>query len=181
MLSLIVAVAAALLVFTIGSFQLPGNLIIAVGFALLLGFVTWTSFEKFLTKHQKRIDDSDIFPLLRKDALERWGAECGEQYKHLNKIVLYDAPLKYPIDSRYILYFDFDTSTSEGEKNEETFNTIKAFQINAILNSEFKKVYRKEPGSRFRDEWFLSIVKYSNFNDKYAWVIYQRDKLDRST
>ena len=89
-------------------------------------------------------------------------------------------PLKYPLDVGYILYFDFDTSTPEGKRNEENFNEINAFQNNDILDSEFQKVYRNEPNSGFRYEWLVSIVKYSGFNDKYSWVIYQRGKQDQS-
>jgi hypothetical protein len=180
MLSLLGAVSAALLIYWLGRIILPDDPIIVVGCALFLGFITWIGIEKLLVKRQKRKDGPDIFPLLKKDALEKWGSKWGEQYEHLNKVVLYDPPLKYPIDSRYILYFDIDTSTPEGEKSEEIFNEINAFQSNAILSSGFKEVYRNKPESQFRDEWFLSIVKYSGFDDKYSWVIYQREKRDQS-
>ena len=176
MISFFAAVAASLLFYYLGQILFPDNFIMAVGFALLLGFITWTGIEKLLAKHQKRKDDSDLFPLLKRDALVKWGTKCGEQYEKLNKIVLYDAPMRYPIDSRYILYFDFDTSTPEGHKEEEIFNETNAFQLNTILGAEFKEVYRNEPRSNFTDEWFLSIVKYAGFNDKYSWIIYQKEK-----
>ena len=180
MLSLISGVAAALLIYWLGRILLPGDPIIVVGCALFLGFATRTGIEKVWGKRQDRKDGSDIFPLLDKEALEKWGTKWGEKYEYLNKVVLYDAPLKYPIDSKYILYFDFDTSNPEGKRSEESFNEINAFQSNVILESGFQEVYRTEPDSRFRDEWFLSIVKYSGFNDKYSWVIYQRKKRDPS-
>ena len=167
---------ASLIFYFLGQILFPENFVKAVGFALLLGFITWTGLEKLLTKHQNPKDDFDLFPLLKRDALEKWGTKCGMQYRNLNKIVLYDAPMRYPIDSRYILYFDFDTSTPEGEKEEEIFNETNAFQINTILGPEFKKVYRNEPRSNFIDEWFLSIVKYAGFNDEYGWIIYQKVK-----
>ena len=175
-ISFLAAVSASLLFYYLGQILFSSNHVNAVGFSLFLGFITWTGIEKLLAKHSNRRDDSDLFPLLKRDALEKWGKKCGEQYRNLNKIVLYDAPMRYPIDSRYILLYDFDTSTPEGEKEEEIFNETNAFQINTILGPEFKEVYRNEPGSNFTDEWFLSIVKYSGFNDKYSWIIYQREK-----
>jgi hypothetical protein len=174
MLSLIGAVSAALLIFWLGQIILPDNPILVASFALYLGFITWSGIEKLWAKRQTPTDGLDIFPLLKKDALEKWGTKWGNQYEYLNKIVLYDAPIKYPIDAKYILYFDFDTSTPEGKRSEEIFNEINAFQINVILESGFKEVYVNEPAPRFRDEWFLSIVKYSGFNDEYSWMIYKK-------
>jgi hypothetical protein len=179
MISLLAAVATSFLFYYLGKFLSSDNSIIAVGLAILFGILTWQGIDKIVPKRRK--DDSELFPYLRKDALEKWGAKFAEQHKHIKKIVLYDAPMRYPIDSKYILYFDFDTTTPEGEKEEEVFNETNAFKINTILNSEFKKVYRNEPGSRFRDEWFLSIVKYSGFDDKYSWLIHQDKKETHST
>ncbi len=180
MLSLFAAVVATLLFFWLGQILLPDEPIIVFGGALVLGFFTRTIIDKTWSKRQKRTDSSDIFPYLRRNALEKWGTKWGQQYEYLNKVVLFDPPLKYPLDVGYILYFDFDTSTPEGKRNEENFNEINAFQNNVILDSGFQEVYRNEPNSGFRDEWFLSIVKYSGFNDKYSWVIYQRGKRDQS-
>ena len=119
--------------------------------------------------------------LYQKDSyLKEWGAKWGKKYEYLNKIVLYDAPIKYPIDVKYILYFDFDTSTTNGKRSEEIFNKINAFETTIILESGFKEVYVNETVSEFRDEWFLSIVKYSGFSDEYSWVIYQREKQEQA-
>jgi hypothetical protein len=180
LISLFAAVAATLLFYWLGRVLLPDEPIIVIGGALFLGFISRIIVKKLRLKRHKRTDDSDIFPFLKRDALEKWGTKWGEQYEYLNKVILYDAPLKYPIDARYILYFDFDTSTPEGKRSEGIFNEINAFQNNVILDSGFRKVYRNEPGSRFRDEWFLSIVKYSGFDYKYSWLIYQRGKRDPS-
>jgi hypothetical protein len=179
MISFLAAVAATLLFYWLGQIILPDEPIIVIGAALFLGFITRTCIKKFMEKSQKRIDSFDIFPNLKKDVLEKWGIKWGEQYKYLNKVVLYDPPLKYPIDTNYILYFDFDTSTPAGKRSEESFNEINAFKNNDILGSGFQKVYRNEPNSRFREEWFMSIVKYPGFNDKYSWMIYQRGKRDQ--
>jgi hypothetical protein len=159
---------------------LPEEPIIVIGGALTLGFLTRKIIDKSSSKRQKRTDSSDIFPYLKRNALEKWGTKWGQEYEYLNKIVLFDPPLKYPLDVGYILYFDFDASTPEGKKSEEKFNEINAFQNNDILDSGFQKVYRNEPNSGFRYEWFVSIVRYSGFNDKYSWVIYQRGKRDQS-
>jgi hypothetical protein len=180
MLSLFAAVVATLLFFWLGQILLPDEPIIVFGGALALGFFTRTIIDKTWSKRQKRTDSSDIFPYLRRNALEKWGTKWGQQYEYLNKVVLFDPPLKYPLNVGYILYFDFATSTPEGKRSEEIFNEINAFQNNAILDSGFQEVYRNEPGPRFRDEWFLSIVKYSRFNDRYSWVIFQRGKRDQS-
>jgi hypothetical protein len=180
MISLFAAVVATVSSFGLGQILLPEEPIIVIGGALTLGFLTRKIIDKSWSKRQKRTDSSDIFPYLKRNALEKWGTKWGQEYEYLNKIVLFDPPLKYPLDVGYILYFDFDTSTPEGKKSEEKFNEINAFQNNDILDSEFQKVYRNEPNSGFRYEWLVSIVKYSGFNDKYSWVIYQRGKQDQS-
>jgi len=179
MISFFAAVTATLLFYWLGRILLPDEPIIVFGGALFLGFITRKGIKKLWGKRQKRTDSSDIFPFLKRDALEKWGTKWGEQYEYLNKVVLYDPPFKYPIDTRCILYFDFDTSAPEGKRGEEIFNEINAFQNNVILDSGFQEVYRNEPDSRFKDEWFMSIVKYAGFNDKYSWVIYQRGKRDQ--
>ncbi|MFC1882252.1 hypothetical protein ACFL2S_12235 [Thermodesulfobacteriota bacterium] len=151
MISFFGAVAAALLFYWLGQIILPDEPIIVTGGALILGFITRTCIKKLWGKHQKQTDSSDIFPFLKRDALEKLGTKWGQQYEYLNKVVLFDAPLKYPLDVGYILYFDFDTSTPEGKRSEESFNEINAFQNNDILDSGFQEVYRNEPGSRFRE------------------------------
>jgi len=50
------------------------------------------------------IDDSNIFPALKSDELEKWGSILGEQYEYLTKVVLYDPPLKYPIDAYHLFH-----------------------------------------------------------------------------
>ena len=179
MISFFAAVAATLLFYWLGRILLPEEPIIVIGAALFLGFMTRTCIKKLRGKSQKRTDSSDIFPNLKRDVLEKWGIKWGEQYEYLNNVVLYDPPLKYPIDTNYILYFDFDTSTPEGKRSQESFNEINAFRNNDILDSGFQKVYRNEPGSRFREDWFMSIVKYPGFNDKYSWGVFKRGKRDQ--
>jgi hypothetical protein len=180
MLSFFAAVAATLLSYWLGRILLPDEPIIVIGGALFLGFITRTCIKKLRGKRQNRTDSSDIFPFLKRDAREKWGIKWGEQYEYLNNVVLYDPPLKYPLDVGYILFFDFDTSTPEGKRSEDSFNEINAFQNNVILDFGFQDVYRNQPGSGFRDEWFMSIVKYAGFNDKYSWMIFQRGKRDQS-
>ena len=176
MLSLFAAVVATILSFGLGKILLPDETIIVICSAVVIGFITRTVFDKTLRKRLKHTNSSEIFPYLRREVIEKWGTKWGQQYEYLNKVVLFDPPLKYPLDVEYILYFDFDTSTPERKKSEENFNEINAFQNNVILDSGFQEVYRDGPKPGFRDEWFLSIVKYSGFNDKYSWVIYQRSK-----
>jgi hypothetical protein len=172
--SLVVAIAAALLSYWVGRMLLPSEPLIVVGGALFLGLILWTVAEKLWGKPTTRTDSYDIFPLLNKDVLERWGKKWGEQYEYLNKVVLYDAPLKYPIDVKYVLYFEFETSTPEGKRSEEVFNEIIAFQDDSILASGFNEVYTNIPDITFRDDWFLTIINYPGFNEKYSWVIYKK-------
>jgi hypothetical protein len=180
MISLFAAVVTTVSSFGLGQILLPEEPIIVIGGSLVLGFLTRNIIHKPWSKRQKQDDRSDIFPHLKRSALEKWATKWGEEYEYLKKVVLFDPPLKYPLDVGYILHFDFDTSTPEGEKSEEKFNEINAFQNNDILDSEFQNVYRNEPIPGFRYEWFVSIVKYSGFDDQYSWVIYQRGKRDQS-
>ena len=172
--SLVVAIAATVLSYLVGRMVLPDEPLLITGGALFLGLILWTSVEKLWGKPTDQIDSSNIFPLLDKDVLEKWGKRWAEQYAYLNKIVLYDAPLKYPLDVNYVLYFEFDTSTPEGRRSEEVFNETIAFHDDTILASGFSEVYINEPDSSFRDVWFLSIVNYSGFNEEYSWVIYKK-------
>ena len=180
MISLFAAVVATVSSFGLGQILLPEEPVIVIGGSLALGFLTRKFIHKSYSRRQKEADSSDIFPHLKRNALEKWAAKWGQEYEHLNKVVLFDPPLKYPLDVGYILYFDFDTSTPEGKKSKETFNQINAFQNNDILDSGFENVYRDEPDSGFRYEWFVSIVKYAGFNDNYSWVIYEKKKEDQS-
>ena len=175
MIVFLVVVAATLLFFLSGRLLLPDEPIIVFGGAVFLGFITKSLINKFWSKGRQSIDRSEIFPSLNRKALERWGKKWGEEYEHLNKVVLFDPPLKYPLDVSYILYFDFDTSTPEGKKSEEIFNEINAFQNNVILDTGFQEIYRNQPESGFRDDWFVSIVEYSGFNEEYSWEIYQKE------
>jgi hypothetical protein len=180
MISLFAAVVATVSSYGLGQILLPEEPIIVIGTALFLGFLTRKLIDSTWNKRQKRAVNADIFPHLKKDALEKWGRGWGQEYEHLNKVVLFDPPLKYPLDIAYILYFDFDTSTPEGKKSQEKFNEINAFQNSDILDSGFQEVYRNKPDPGFRFEWFVTIVKYSRFNDNYSWVIYQKGKRDQS-
>ncbi len=108
MLSLFAAAAATLLVFWLGQILLPDESVIVIGSALIIGFITRTIVDRTWNKRHKRTDRSDIFPYLRRNALEKWGLKWGQEYEYLNKVVLFDPPLKYQLDVTYILYFDFD-------------------------------------------------------------------------
>lgn len=176
MISFFAAVVATIVSYGLGQILLPKEPIIVIGSALALGFITRKIANNAWSRRQKRADHTDIFPDLERQALEKWGTRWGQDYEHLKKVVLFDPPLKYPLDVEYILYFDFDTSTPEGKKNEENFNEINAFQNNGFLDSGFEEVYRNEPNPGFRFEWFVTIVKFSEFNDNYSWVIYQKGK-----
>ena len=175
MLSVFIAFAATIIFFWIGRTLIPDEPMLVVGGALIFGFIIRKSVDKKWRKRHERPESSEIFPNLRLNALEKWGARMGQQYKDLKKIVLFDPPLKYPLDVNYILYFEFDTTTSEGKNSERHFNEINAFQINAILDNGFQEVYRNEVNSDFKDEWFLTIVKYSGFDDDYSCLIYQKN------
>lgn len=176
MISILAAVVATVSSFGLGQMLLPEKPIIVIGGAVSLGFLTKKVIDNTLRKHHKRADSADIFPYLKLNHLKKWGTKWGKEYQYLKKVVLFDPPFKYPLDVQYILYFDFDTSTPEGKKSEKRFNQINAFQNNDILGSGFQEVYRNDPNPGFRFEWFVTIVKYTGFNDKYSWIIYQRDK-----
>ena len=170
-----VAIAATLLSYWIGQMVLPDEPLLVTGGALFLGLIIWTSSEKLWGKPADQSESAYIFPLLKKDVLEKWGKKWAEQYTHLAKVVLYDAPLKYPLDVDYVLFFEFDTATPEGRRSEEVFNETIAFHTDTILASGFSDVYKKKPHRSFRDDWFLSIVDFSGFNAEYSWVIYKKN------
>lgn len=181
MISILAAVVASVSTYGLGRVLLPEEPIIVIGSALALGFLTRKIIDSSRRrKNQVQTDDSDIFPFLKRNVLEKWGAKWGQEFEYLNKVVVYDPPLKYPLDVAYILYFEFDTSTPEGKKCEEKFNRINAYRNNDILDSGFEEVYQNKPTPGFRFEWFLTIVKFAGFNANYSWVIYQKDKREQS-
>ena len=181
MISLFAAVVASVSTYGLGRVLLPEEPIIVIGSALALGFITRKIIDNTRQrKNQEMADDSDIFPFLKRNVLEKWGAKWGQEFEYLNKVVLYDPPLKYPLDVAYVLYFEFDTTAPEGKKCEEKFNQINAYRNNDILDSGFEEVYQNNPNPGFRFEWFLTIVKYAGFNANYSWVIYQKNKREQS-
>lgn len=116
----------------------------------------------------------DIFPLLNRDALEKWGSKWGQQYDYLKRVVLYGSPMETPSELLYILYFEFSTSTDAGKQSEEIFGETIAFAYEVILTAGFEEVYKKEPDMSFRDEWYLVTNTYNgNYDEKYSWVIYK--------
>ena len=177
MISLFAAVVASVSTYGLGQILLPEEPVIVIGVALTLGFLTRKVIDnRRRTKQQEQADGSEVFPFLKRNALERWGTKWGQEFEHLTKVVLYDPPLKYPLDVAYVLYFEFDTSTPEGKKCEEKFNEINAYRNNDILDSGFEEVYQNKPSPGFKFEWFVTIFKYAGFNTNYSWVIYQKDQ-----
>jgi hypothetical protein len=176
MISIFAAVVASVSTYGLGRVLLPEEPIIVIGSALALGFLTRKIIDTNRRRNrQEQADDADIFPFLKRNALEKWSAKWGHEFEHLKKVVIFDPPLKYPLDVAYVLYFDFDTSTPEGKKCQDKFNEINAYRNNDILDAGFEDVYQNKPTPGFRFEWFVTIVKYAGFNANYSWVIYQKD------
>ena len=177
MISIFAAVVASVSTYGLGRFLLPEEPIIVIGGALALGFLTRKIIDNNRRiNRQEQADDADIFPFLKRNVLEKWGAKWGHEFEHLKKVVIYDPPLKYPLDVAYVLYFEFDTATPEGQRCQDKFNEINAYRNNDILDTGFEDVYQNKPTPGFRFEWFVTIVKYAGFNANYSWVIYQKDK-----
>ena len=177
MISIFAAVVASVSTYGLGRVLLPEEPIIVIGSALALGFLTRKIIDNNRRgNRQDKAVDADIFPFLKRNVLEKWGTKWGLEFEHLKKVVMFDPPLKYPLDVAYVLYFEFDTSTPEGEKCQDKFNEINAYRNNDILDAGFEDVYQNKPTPGFRFEWFVTIVKYAGFNANYSWVIYQKDK-----
>jgi hypothetical protein len=172
--SYVVAIAATIASYWAGRMVLPEEPLLVAGGALFLGLILWTSVEKLWGKSSNKTDRSNIFPSLNKEVLEKWGTKWAEQYPHLNTIILFDTPLKYPLDVKYVLYFEFDTSTPEGEKSKDAFNKKIAFHDDTILAPGFREVYLNEPENTYRDDWFMSVTYYPGFNEDYSWTIYKK-------
>jgi hypothetical protein len=128
----------------------------------------------FFIKNKYGREPKDIFPLLKRDALEKWGIKWGQQYDYLKRVVLYGSPMDTPSGLLYILYFEFNTLTDAGKQSENIFSETIAFSSEAILTAGFEEVYKKEPDMSFRDEWYLVTNTYNgNYDEKYSWVIYK--------
>ena len=106
MLSVFTAIAATIILFWLGRILIPDDPKLVAGGALILGFIIRRFVEKKWRKRHKQQESFDIFPNLKLSALKQWGIQKGQQYRYLQKIVLFDPPLKYPLDVNYILYFD---------------------------------------------------------------------------
>ena len=153
MISLFAAVVASVSTYGLGRVLLPEEPIVVIGSALALGFITRKIIDSTRQrKSPEKADDSDIFPFLNRNVLEKWGAKWGQEFEYLNTVILYDPPLKYPLDVAYVLYFEFDTATPEGKRCEEKFNRINAYRNNDILDSGFEEVYQNKPNPGFRFE-----------------------------
>ena len=125
-------------------------------------------------KNKYSREPKDIFPLLNRDALEKWGSKWGLQYNYLKRVVLYGTPMDTPSELLYTLYFEFNTSIDAGKQSEGIFNETIAFSYETILTAGFEEVYKKEPAMTFRDEWHLVTDAYEgDYDEKYSWVIYK--------
>ena len=150
------------------TFPTIDNLFLMGAYSLVFGIVL------IFIKNKYGRESKDIFPLLNRDALEKWGSKWGQQYDYLKRVVLYGSPMETPSELLYILYFEFSTSTDAGKQSEEIFGETIAFSYEAILTAGFEEVYKKEPDMSFRDEWYLvTNINHENYDEKYSWVIYK--------
>jgi hypothetical protein len=150
------------------TFPTIDNLFLMGAVSLVFGIVL------IFIKNKYARESKDIFPLLNRDALEKWGSKWGRQYDYLKRVVLYGSPMETPSELLYILYFEFSTSTDAGKQSEKIFGETIAFSYEAILTAGFEEVYKKEPDMSFRDEWYLvTNINHANYDEKYSWVIYK--------
>ena len=150
------------------TFPTIGHLFLIGALSLVFGIVLIYIKNKYF--HEPKV----IFPLLKRDALEKWGTKWGQQYDYLKKVVLYGSPMETPSGLLYILYFEFSTSTDTGKQSEKIFSETIAFSSEAILTAGFEEVYKEKPDMSFRDEWYLVTNKSNgNYDEKYSWVIYK--------
>ena len=150
------------------TFPTIDNLFLMGAVSLVFGIVL------IFIKNKYARESKDIFPLLNRDALEKWGSKWGQQYDYLKRVVLYGSPMETPSELLYILYFEFSTSTDAGKQSEKIFGETIAFSYEAILTAGFEEVYKKEPDMSFRDEWYLvTNINHANYDEKYSWVIYK--------
>ena len=95
MIAVFTAMAATIILFWLGRILMPDEPLLVAGGALFLGLIIRRFVDKKWRKRHKQTKSLDIFPNLRLNALEQWGAQMGQKYKDLKKIVLFDPPLKY--------------------------------------------------------------------------------------
>jgi hypothetical protein len=159
----LIAIATIFVTYALGKMIFPAENFLIIGGALFLGLFVWTCIEKLWGKRRKRTDNANIFPLLTKDALEKWGSIWGKDYGHVKKITLYERPMSYPGTARHILYFKCGTGTKEGKLFRKNFQGAYGDSLvytEVFINYEFaQEVYKSDPPDTFRDDWQITTFK----------------------
>lgn len=144
---------------------------IILSVATILGGIAaiWYFWDEITSWWQRRRhtdvpEPTNLLNELSPNELKKWCDGWGKIYDHLNRIVLYIYPPQS--DIRYILYFEFDIFSKEGQKQSELFNQglwdHEHFPINDV--GRFKSVYNKNPSTPdYINEWhFTSNARGAN-------------------
>ncbi len=149
-----------------------GYILVSVGIAGMILTLLRVIFRKIkvndennFTELNKRKVTPEKFEEINIKQLSSWCKGWGNQYNHLNRIVLYAHPPQSEL--RYELYFEFDVFSKEGEKQSEAFNQghwdHQHFPVHNDIE-KFKNVYNEKPkDSTYINEWdFFSNARDSD-------------------
>ena len=146
----------------------PARMSFWIGVVLILSPIVILLYSKRVrTKAKDKTEslyESSILHEINQKILAEWCSGWGKIYDHLNRIVLFEYPPQSEV--RYLLYFEFDVFTKEGQRQSESFTQgmwdCEHFPIDEL--DRFRSVYKKHPNTLdFIKEWsFTGNIKGGN-------------------
>ena len=153
--------------FIVNKLLLEGIAVCVIGVLLIYWFNIWKS----------RNHPINVFPLLDITALEKWTVKISDHYNYIKTIILYEAPLVS--HKKYVLFFNFDTSTVKGKNNKGTFDghtwSKKWSKKNYPIDDSFKEIYRQNPPNKFFKEWLITTERPQGINERLSMILYEKD------
>ena len=124
------------------------------------------------SKHDVSVQST--FPLLNILALEKWAVKISDHFNYIKTITLYEAP--FASHKKYVLFFNFDTSTVKGKNSKGTFDGHTWFnkwsKKNYPIDDSFKEIYKEKPPDDFFKEWLITTERPQGVNKRLSLVLY---------
>ena len=153
--------------FMINKLLLEGIAACTIGILLIFWFNIW----------RLRNRPINVFPLLDITTLKKWAVKISDHYDYIKTITLYEAP--FASHKKYVLFFNFDTSTVKGKNSKGTFNGHTWFnkwsKKNYPIDDSFKEIYKGKPPDDFFEEWLITTERPIDINKRLSLVLYNKD------
>ena len=114
----------------------------------------------------------DVFNVIDMEILKGKAFLWASSLESLQKITLFRIPFQQYGKSKYILCFEFDTTTIKGQGCKGTFDGHGWSYEKYPLKDDFKEVYKHSPPDDFLDEWLITTELEKEFHNYISVVLY---------